>query len=133
MTHEEWLGLRQQITRGHKATFVGRKSNSKTWWILKYKKGKILALYCSKVNGFLSCLPTSKLNKALEGNQSIRNYLGLTDSSVMLRKYNEEKSKRQAARIRDQAEGTSQSPSSSPDDPSDEEELVEIFFEDGEE
>ena len=133
MAHEEWLALRHQIVRGHKSSYVGRKSNSKTWWLIRYKKGVILALYCSKVNGFLSCLPTSKLTKALEGNQSIRNYLGLTEDSVMLRRHNEEKSKRQAALVRKQAEGTGEPESSSSGDPDSTEELVEILFQDGEE
>lgn len=91
LLHSEWLDLRAQISNGHKNYFVGRKSKSKTWWIVRYREVQILALYCKESKGFLSCLPASKLKKALDGKQSVRNYLGLTDDSVMLRRYSEAK------------------------------------------
>lgn len=89
MTHDEWDALMKQTVKAHTRHFVGRSSNTKTWWLLNYKNGQILALYCSKVKGLLSCLPLSKLAKALEGNQSVRNYLGMASDNVMLRKFNE--------------------------------------------
>jgi hypothetical protein len=131
MEHHEWLALRDQIKNGHKSNYVGRKSNTKTWWIVRWKNAKILALYCSKVNGFLSCLPTSKLEKALAGNQSIRNYLGLTQDSVMLRKFNEETAKRAKLGTGRSDAPECQSTRSPAGDPPCEEELVQIVFEAG--
>lgn len=87
ITHDEWLGLMAQTRKAHTRHFVGRSSNTKTWWLLDYKNGQVLALYCSKVKGLLSCLPLSKLDKALAGNQSIRNYLGMGPDNVMLKRY----------------------------------------------
>jgi len=97
MSYEEWLDLRKQTQANHTRHFVGRTSNTKTWWLLAYKKGKILALYDSKTKGFLSCLPLTKLDKALLGSQTHRKYLGMSADSILLRDYEQDRKARDLA------------------------------------
>ena len=78
----EYLALKQFVENGHKRYFVGRVSNTKSWWLIEIKGVEVLALYCRSVRGFLSCLPMQVFYRALEGKAHRQKYLGLTPGSV---------------------------------------------------
>lgn len=86
ITRAEWQTLKTQISNGHKNFFVGRTSGSKTWWLVDIRDQKVLALYCSKTRGFLSCLPLNVIRGALEKKPRDMRYLGMTLDSIMVQR-----------------------------------------------
>ncbi len=85
ISHEEWKALPDLITSGK--GFIGRKSLTKTWWLLDTSKGKVLAFYNSDKRFFFTVMPLDFLESAIEKDGRARAYLGLTDVNPKVMKW----------------------------------------------
>jgi hypothetical protein len=67
--------------------YIGTTDRHSTWWAIECEGQEILGLYDPRRACLLTCLPMSKLRRALHGHQSSARYLGLSGDFQHLWKY----------------------------------------------
>jgi hypothetical protein len=67
--------------------YIGTTDRHSTWWAIECQGQEILGLYDPRRACLLTCLPMSKLRRALHGHLSSARYLGLSGDFQHLWKY----------------------------------------------